>query len=114
MASRREPKRSVAAVGAQCRDFEAEGADIIFLEASENEAEMTRFCEAMQKPCMANMVPGAKTPVQHWMRRTRLVANSILQRVIQPTPITKPPLAGLSRNTCPGRFPSPWCVVLGI
>jgi 2-methylisocitrate lyase-like PEP mutase family enzyme len=48
---------------ARCRDFEAEGADIIFLEAPENEAEMTRFCEAMQKPCMANMVPGGKTPV---------------------------------------------------
>ena len=48
---------------ARCRDFEAEGADIIFLEAPENEAEMTRFCEAMQKPCMANMVPGEKTPV---------------------------------------------------
>ena len=47
---------------ARCRDFEAEGADIIFLEAPENEAEMTRFCEAMQKPCMANMVPGGKTP----------------------------------------------------
>ena len=48
---------------ARCRDFEAEGADIIFLEAPENEAEMTRFCEAIQKPCMANMVPGGKTPV---------------------------------------------------
>jgi 2-methylisocitrate lyase-like PEP mutase family enzyme len=48
---------------ARCRDFEAEGADIIFLEAPENRAEMTRFCEAMQKPCMANMVPGGKTPV---------------------------------------------------
>jgi 2-methylisocitrate lyase-like PEP mutase family enzyme len=48
---------------ARCRDFEAEGADIIFLEAPESEAEMTRFCGAMQKPCMANMVPGGKTPV---------------------------------------------------
>jgi 2-methylisocitrate lyase-like PEP mutase family enzyme len=48
---------------ARCRDFEAEGADIIFLEAPENEAEMARFCAAMQKPCMANMVPGGKTPV---------------------------------------------------
>jgi 2-methylisocitrate lyase-like PEP mutase family enzyme len=48
---------------ARCRDFEAEGADIIFFEAPENEAEMTRFCAAMQKPCMANMVPGGKTPV---------------------------------------------------
>jgi 2-methylisocitrate lyase-like PEP mutase family enzyme len=48
---------------ARCRDFEAEGADIIFLEAPENADEMRRFCSAMRKPCMANMVPGGKTPV---------------------------------------------------
>src|SRR5215467_3430783 len=47
----------------RCRDFETEGADIIFLEAPENELEMRRFCEAMLKPCMANMVPGGKTPI---------------------------------------------------
>jgi len=48
---------------ARCRDFEAEGADVIFLEAPESEEEMRRFCSAMKKPCMANMVPGGKTPV---------------------------------------------------
>jgi 2-methylisocitrate lyase-like PEP mutase family enzyme len=48
---------------ARCRDFEAEGADIIFLEAPETEDEMRRFCQAMTKPCMANMVPGGKTPI---------------------------------------------------
>jgi 2-methylisocitrate lyase-like PEP mutase family enzyme len=48
---------------ARCKDFEAEGADIIFLEAPENEDEMRRFCSAMTKPCMANMVPGGKTPI---------------------------------------------------
>src|SRR5580704_17671540 len=48
---------------ARCRDFEDEGADIIFLEAPENEDEMRKFCAAMTKPCMANMVPGGKTPV---------------------------------------------------
>jgi 2-methylisocitrate lyase-like PEP mutase family enzyme len=47
----------------RCRDFETEGADIIFLEAPENESEMRRFCQAMRKPCMANMVPGGKTPI---------------------------------------------------
>jgi 2-methylisocitrate lyase-like PEP mutase family enzyme len=47
----------------RCRDFEAEGADIIFLEAPENETEMRRFCAAMKRPCMANMVPGGKTPI---------------------------------------------------
>jgi len=47
----------------RCRDFEAEGADIIFLEAPETEAEMRQFCRAMKKPCMANLVPGGKTPI---------------------------------------------------
>jgi 2-methylisocitrate lyase-like PEP mutase family enzyme len=47
----------------RCRDFEAEGADIIFLEAPETEAEMKQFCQTIRKPCMANMVPGGKTPV---------------------------------------------------
>src|SRR3954466_5008557 len=48
---------------ARCKDFEAEGADIIFFEAPENESEMRYFCSAMHKPCMANLVPGGKTPV---------------------------------------------------
>ena len=48
---------------ARCRDFEAEGADIIFLEAPETVDEMQRFCSAMTRPCMANMVPGGKTPI---------------------------------------------------
>ncbi len=47
---------------ARCKDFAAEGADIIFLEAPENEAEMRAFCGAIAKPCMANMVIGGKTP----------------------------------------------------
>jgi 2-methylisocitrate lyase-like PEP mutase family enzyme len=47
----------------RCRDFEGAGADIIFLEAPETEDEMLKFCQAMSKPCMANMVPGGKTPV---------------------------------------------------
>src|SRR5215470_10219971 len=48
---------------ARCRDFEAEGADIIFFEAPESEEEMRTFCSAIGKPCMANMVPGGKTPI---------------------------------------------------
>jgi 2-methylisocitrate lyase-like PEP mutase family enzyme len=48
---------------ARCKDFEAEGADIIFLEAPESEDEMRKFCAAMKKPCLANMVPGGKTPI---------------------------------------------------
>jgi len=48
---------------ARCKDFEAEGADIIFLEAPESEDEMWRFCAAMKKPCVANLVGGGKTPM---------------------------------------------------
>jgi 2-methylisocitrate lyase-like PEP mutase family enzyme len=48
---------------ARCQDFEAEGADIVFLEAPEREDEMRRFCGAMRVPCMANMVHGGKTPI---------------------------------------------------
>jgi 2-methylisocitrate lyase-like PEP mutase family enzyme len=47
----------------RCADFVAEGADIIFLEAPESEAEMRQFCQTVGKPCMANMVPGGKTPI---------------------------------------------------
>ena len=47
----------------RCRDFEDAGADIIFFEAPQTEDEMQRFCRAMSKPCMANMVPGGKTPI---------------------------------------------------
>jgi len=47
----------------RCRIFVAEGADIIFLEAPESEAEMKAFCAEIRRPCMANMVHGGKTPV---------------------------------------------------
>lgn len=47
----------------RCRMYEAEGADIIFLEAPESEDEMRRFCAAIRKPCMANMVHGGRTPI---------------------------------------------------
>jgi len=48
---------------ARCREFEAEGADIIFLEAPTSVEEMTKSCAVIKKPCTANMVPGGKTPV---------------------------------------------------
>lgn len=48
---------------ARCRDFADAGADIIFLEAPESVDEMRRFCAAIDKPCLANMVMGGKTPI---------------------------------------------------
>ncbi len=47
----------------RCADFAEEGADLIFLEAPESESEMRRFCETIKKPCVANIVPGGKTPI---------------------------------------------------
>ena len=38
------------------------GADIVFLEALESEAEMREACKRINKPLMANMADGGKTP----------------------------------------------------
>jgi 2-methylisocitrate lyase-like PEP mutase family enzyme len=43
------------------RDFEAEGADILFAEALETEAELREFASGFSRPTWANMMP--KTPV---------------------------------------------------
>jgi 2-methylisocitrate lyase-like PEP mutase family enzyme len=48
---------------ARCKDFVDEGADIVFLEAPESADEMKRFCAAIPRPCLANMVHQGKTPV---------------------------------------------------
>ncbi len=47
---------------ARCSDFVEEGADILFAEALETEAELKAFAGGFQKPTWANMMP--KTPVQ--------------------------------------------------
>ena len=47
----------------RCHEFVAEGADIIFLEAPESVDEMRRFCAEIQRPTMANMIDGGKTPI---------------------------------------------------
>lgn len=40
------------------------GADIVFLEALESEAEMREACRRINKPLMANMADGGKTPIR--------------------------------------------------
>jgi 2-methylisocitrate lyase-like PEP mutase family enzyme len=47
---------------ARCSEFEAEGADLVFLEAPESEEEMVELCSAIKTPCVANIVPGGRTP----------------------------------------------------
>ena len=43
--------------------FEEAGADIIFVEAVETESEMKKVNEVINKPTLANMVSGGKTPI---------------------------------------------------
>ena len=47
---------------ARCRDFADEGADILFAEALETEAELKAFASGFKQPTWANMMP--KTPVK--------------------------------------------------
>jgi 2-methylisocitrate lyase-like PEP mutase family enzyme len=47
----------------RCQEFVEEGADIIFLEAPESVDEMRRFCAAIPRPTMANMIDGGRTPI---------------------------------------------------
>ena len=48
---------------ARCRLFRDIGADITFLEAPTNEAEMRRYCAEVDGPKMANLIEGGKTPL---------------------------------------------------
>ena len=43
--------------------YEEAGADVIFVEAPENEDEMYQINKAISKPTLANMVSGGKTPI---------------------------------------------------
>ncbi|CDH47692.1 MAG: isocitrate lyase/PEP mutase family protein [Candidatus Competibacteraceae bacterium] len=48
---------------ARCQAFAGIGADITFLEAPLNEAEMRRYCSAVSGPKMANLIEFGKTPL---------------------------------------------------
>ena len=45
------------------RAYSDAGADLIFIEAPESEEEMARIGEAIDRPLLANMVEGGKTPI---------------------------------------------------
>jgi 2-methylisocitrate lyase-like PEP mutase family enzyme len=47
----------------RCRLFRSIGADITFLEAPVDEAEMRRYCAEVEGPKMANLIEGGKTPL---------------------------------------------------
>ncbi len=59
----RQPEGFEAAVRRGLAYGEA-GADIVFLEALESEAEMREGCRRIRKPMMANMADGGKTPIR--------------------------------------------------
>lgn len=91
----------------RCRDFDAEGADIIFLEAPENESEMRAFCEAIRKPSMANMVPGGKTPILLPHQLQDIGYKLALYPVMLMTSAIAAMQAALAamRSSAPGDFP---------
>ncbi len=39
------------------------GADVLFVESPESVEEMRQICERLERPCLANMVEGGRTPV---------------------------------------------------
>ena len=43
--------------------YDRAGADVLFFEAPQSEEEMRRACEAFDKPMLANMADGGKTPI---------------------------------------------------
>jgi 2-methylisocitrate lyase-like PEP mutase family enzyme len=43
--------------------FARAGADVLFVESPESEAEMAKICSSFDLPCLANMVEGGRTPL---------------------------------------------------
>jgi 2-methylisocitrate lyase-like PEP mutase family enzyme len=43
--------------------FARAGADVLFVESPESEAEMVKICASFDLPCLANMVEGGRTPL---------------------------------------------------
>lgn len=43
--------------------YGAAGADILFVESPESDAEMETICRRLDKPCLANMADGGRTPI---------------------------------------------------
>lgn len=43
--------------------FDRAGADILFVESPESREEMARICASLDKPCLANMADGGRTPI---------------------------------------------------
>lgn len=53
----------VAAAMKRLEAYDRAGADVLFFEAPQSEGEMRETCAAFDKPMMANMADGGKTPI---------------------------------------------------
>ena len=89
----------------RAKDFEAQGADMVFVEAPRSEAEMERVCAATSLPNLANMVEGGDTPVLPPKRLEALgyaVAAYPLTLLSAATRAMEEALASLRAGTPPG------------
>ena len=72
------------------------GADLVFVEALQSEDEMRRACAAIDKPMMANMSDGGRTPIRSakelvafgyrlaiWPAMAALAANAAMERAMR-------------------------------
>ena len=48
----------------RCEAYAQAGADIVFPEALQTDAEMRKACDVLDKPVMANMADGGQTPIR--------------------------------------------------
>jgi 2-methylisocitrate lyase-like PEP mutase family enzyme len=80
----------------RARAYEEAGADIIFVEALESEAEMRAACAGIGKPMIANMADGGRTPIRSaaelqsigynaaiFPSMTALAANAAVERALR-------------------------------
>ncbi len=94
---------------ARARAFEDAGADILFVEAPETEAEMEAICRATSRPHLANMLEEGTTPVLPPDRLAALgyrIAAYPLTLLSAATRAMEDALAALAAGTPPGNLTS--------
>jgi len=57
-----EKRKAYDQLGANWKAYQQAGADLLFVEAPRSEADMARVPGLLNRPCLANMVEGGKTP----------------------------------------------------
>ena len=62
----------------RAKRFEDAGADLIFVEAPQNEEQMAAICASVSVPCLANMVEGGKTPLLQSARLQELGYRAVI------------------------------------